>query len=140
MRGVLFLCRANSCRSQIAEGLARRLLPDTVRVFSAGSRPSEVHPRAVEALREIGIDISGQRSKPVDAVPAHAIDCVITLCAEGEEDCPVFPGPVVRLHWPIPDPAAVEGGPDEVMAAFRAVRDEIAERVRRLAAEIERGR
>jgi arsenate reductase len=139
LKGVLFLCRENSCRSQIAEGLARELLPDGVGVFSAGSRPGNVNPRAVECLREIGVDISHHRSKSVDEIPAERVDCVITLCAAGEEDCPVFPGEVTRLHWPLPDPAAVEGDPKEIMAAFRRVRDEIAERIRRLRAELTPG-
>jgi len=109
------------------------MMPDGTAVYSAGSRPTHVNPRAIEALREIGIDASGQRSKSVDTVPSDAIDHVITLCAEGEEDCPFYPGDVQRLYWPMPDPDAVEGSEEEVMAAFRSVRDELAERIRRLA-------
>lgn len=132
---MLFLCRANACRSQIAEGLARRLLPDGVRVFSAGSRPGAVDPRAIASLSEVGIDISDQRSKSTDEVPAESVDCVITLCSEGEEDCPVFPGDVTRLHWPLPDPAAAQGTKEEVMRAFNEVRDELADRIRALSDE-----
>lgn len=135
MTGVLFLCRANSCRSQIAEGLARRLLPDQIAVFSAGSRPTRVNPRTIEVLREVGIDISHQRSKSLDEIPAAEVDCVITVCSESEEDCPFFPGDVQRFYWPMPDPDGVEGSPDEVMAAFRAVRDQLAERIESLAAQ-----
>ena len=133
MRGVLFLCRANSCRSQMAEGLAHELLPDEVAVFSAGLRPSHVNPMAIDASSELGIDISGQRSKSTDEIPTDEVDCVITLCSEGEQDCPVFPGDVTRLYWPLPDPAAAQGDPEEIMTAFRAVRDELAERIRALA-------
>lgn len=129
MKGVLFLCGANSCRSQLAEGLARRLLPDEVAVFSAGSRPRHVDPRAVDSMSEIGLDISHQRSKSVDEIPIDGVDCVITLCAEGEEACPVFPGAVTRLSWPLPDPAAASGNRAEVMNAFRAVRDELLRRI-----------
>ncbi len=136
MKGVLFLCRANACRSQIAEGLARRLLPDGVQVFSAGSRPEVVDPRAIASLGEIGIDISDQRSKSTDEVPAGSVDHVITLCSEGEEDCPVFPGDVTRLYWPLPDPAAAQGTTEEVMRAFYEVRDELADRIRALSEEL----
>lgn len=135
MRGILFLCRANSCRSQMAEGLARTLLPDGVAVFSAGSHPTRVNIRAIQALKEAGVDISHQRSKSVDEIPAERVDTVITLCAEGEADCPVFPGDVTRLYWPLPDPAAATGGAAEIMAAFRSVRDELDRCIRRLAAE-----
>ena len=133
MRGILFLCRANSCRSQLAEGLAREIVPDGTAVYSAGSRPTHVNPRAVEALHEIGIDASGQHSKSVDSIPPDAVDHLITLCTEGEQDCPIYSGDVRRLYWPMPDPDAVEGSEEEIMAAFRAVRDELAERIRRLA-------
>lgn len=139
LRGLLFLCRANSCRSQMAEGLARWILPHDVPVFSAGSRPTRVHPRAVAVLEELGIDATGQRSKSVDEIPAGAVDRVITLCAEGEQDCPVFPGDVKRLHWPLSDPDAVRGSEQEIMTAFRAVRDELVRRIRRLADETRAG-
>jgi arsenate reductase len=130
MRGVLFLCVANSARSQMAEGLARALLPADRRVFSAGSNPGRLNRLAVRAMSEIGIDISSHVSKAIDAVPADAIDTVITLCAE--EVCPVYPAQVTRLHWPLPDPAAVDGDDDMRLAAFRRVRDELRERIERL--------
>lgn len=132
MKGVLFLCHANSCRSQMAEGLARSLLPRDVAVFSAGSEPTNVNPKAVESMHEIGLDILQQRSKSVDEIPVDRVDWVITLCAEGEEACPTFPGEVHRLHWPLPDPAAATGSHAEVMRAFRAVRDELADHIRQL--------
>lgn len=122
--GVLFLCVANSARSQMAEGIARRLAgPDTV-VFSAGSAPSQVHPLAIQVLDEIGIDIRGHRSKGTSEIPAQAIGTVVTLCAE--EVCPVWLGNARRLHWGFPDPAA--GNRDDVRA-FREVRDELVKRL-----------
>jgi arsenate reductase (thioredoxin) len=104
MTTILFLCVANSARSQMAEGLARHMLGPDVTVLSAGSAPSSVNPHAVEAMAELGIDISGQHSKSVEEIDVKALDLVVTLCAE--EVCPVLPGWVRRLHWPIPDPAS----------------------------------
>lgn len=122
---ILFLCVANSARSQMAEGLARHLLGPNVSVQSAGSVPSHVHPLAIQAMAEIGIDISGQRSKSVDAINPRSVDRVITLCAE--EVCPVFLGHVDRLHWPLPDPAGISG--EAAIDGFRQVRDELARRI-----------
>jgi arsenate reductase len=125
------MCVANSARSQLAEGLARWLAPAGVEVYSAGSQPSRLRPEAVEVMAELGVDISGQRSKGVDEVPAADIDMVITLCAE--EVCPVFPRPVARLHWPLPDPAGPEDAPlGERLEGFRRARDEIRRRVEAL--------
>lgn len=126
--GLLFLCVANSARSQMAEGLARRVFGDRARVQSAGSRPSHVHPDAIAAMDELGIDLRGHSSKPVDAVDPASVDLVITLCAE--EVCPVFLGQAPRLHWPTPDPAAAP--PGERLAAFRAARDSILARLETL--------
>ena len=125
---LLFLCVANSARSQMAEGLARHLLGDAITVQSAGSSPSRVHPFAVQAMAEIGIDISAQHSKSVDTIDPATVDTVITLCAE--EVCPVFLGNVERRHWPLPDPAALPG--DTALDGFRQVRDELAQRIRQL--------
>jgi arsenate reductase len=123
-RSVLFLCVANSARSQMAEGLARKLLGDGVRVQSAGSRPSSVNPWAIEVMREVGVDLSTHTSKSVDDVDPATVDTVITLCAE--EVCPVFLGQARRLHWPLPDPASAEPLPrEEMLARFRAARDAI---------------
>ena len=102
MKRILFLCVANSARSQMAEALARQLLGPRAEVMSASSNPSTVNPYAIEAMAEIGIDISGHRSKLVDEIDLTGIDLIVTLCAE--EVCPVVPGRVKRLHWPIPDP------------------------------------
>jgi len=126
-RHILFLCVANSARSQMAEGIARSLVPKGVRVSSAGSVPSFVRPHALQVLKEIGIDISGHKSKGLDAVDASSVDAVITLCAE--ELCPVFLGKAIRLHWGLPDPARESGGEDRKLAAFRSVRDELQRRL-----------
>ena len=130
---ILFLCVANSARSQMAEGLARWLLGPDVEVLSAGSKPSRVNPYAIEAMSELGIDISAHRSKSVDEVDATSVDAVITLCAA--EVCPVLPGAVQRLHWPIPDPASDDPslGPQELHKRFAAARDEIKARIMKLA-------
>ena len=131
---VIFLCVANSARSQMAEGLARARAPRGWRVFSAGSNPARLSSTAVEAMREIAIDISSQHSKGRDDVPLEEADLIITLCAE--EVCPVVPGGrAERLHWPLPDPAAVTGDPAARLDRFRAVRDELARRLEALWAE-----
>lgn len=127
---VVFLCVANSSRSQMAEGLARAKAPSNWRFFSAGSQPGKLHPLAVKAMSEIGIDISAQRPKGVDQVPLEEADLVVTLCAE--EVCPVVAGRVRRIHWPIPDPATAQGTEAARLAAFRAARDEIARRLETL--------
>lgn len=130
---LVLLCVANSARSQMAEGLARDLFGDRVNVQSAGSHPSRVNPRAIAAMAEIGISILTQTSKSIDAVDIQHADLVITLCAD--EICPVVPGSVERLHWPLPDPVAAS--PDRMVEAFRSVRDDLK---RRLEAEgTERG-
>jgi arsenate reductase len=130
MASVLFLCVANSARSQLAEGLARRLAPPKARVYSAGSEPGTINPLAVQALAEVGVDASAQRSKGLDAIPLEEIDLVVTLCAE--EVCPLFPRQVRKLHWPLPDPAKATGSDEERLAAFRAVRNELAARLETL--------
>lgn len=132
MKRILFLCVANSARSQMAEGLARHLLGDQATVMSAGSTPSRVNPYAVEAMAEIGIDISGQHSKSVDDIDPAGLALVVTLCAE--EVCPVLPGRVQRLHWPIADPASSDPAltPDDLRARFRTARGEIRARLEAL--------
>jgi arsenate reductase (thioredoxin) len=126
MHRILFLCVANSSRSQLAEGLARQLVGDRAVIQSAGSEPTTINPLAVAALREVGIDSTGQHAKSLDTIDTANVDLVITLCAE--EVCPVLPSRARRLHWPISDPAAVG-----TLDAFRAARDEIAARLRDLA-------
>jgi arsenate reductase len=128
-RGLLFLCVANSARSQMAEGLARATYGDAAHVQSAGSLPTRVNPYAITAMREAGIDITGHASKSVQDIDPATVEVVITLCAE--EVCPVFLGQAVRLHWPIPDPASDDPAltPDDLLARFRAARDEIRRRL-----------
>ena len=133
MASLLFLCVANSARSQLAEGLARRLAPAGTRVYSAGSEPGTINPLAVRVLGEVGVDATAQHSKGLDAIPLDEIDLVVTLCAE--EVCPLFPRPVCKLHWPLPDPARASGSEEERLAAFRAVRDELTARLPTLWAE-----
>ena len=130
MRGLLFLCVANSARSQMAEGLARARFGERVRVASAGSSPATVNSFAIAALDELGIDISGHRSKSVDTIDPTSVDLVVTLCAE--EVCPAFLGNARRLHWPFPDPAGAAGSDAERLDGFRSVRDEIARRLETL--------
>ena len=129
MKRVLFLCVANSARSQMAEGLARHILGGGIEVMSAGSEPARVNPYAIEAMAEIGIDISGQRAKSVDEIDATGIDLVVTLCAE--EVCPVLPGRVRRLHWPIADPTSDDPSltPEEMRTRFRTAREQIRARI-----------
>lgn len=127
MPGLLFLCVANSSRSQMAEGLARARFGDRVRVASAGSSPATVNPLAIAALDEVGIDISGHRSKSAETIDPASVDLVVTLCAE--EVCPAFLGNARRLHWPLPDPAGAAGSDAERLDGFRAVRDELAWRL-----------
>lgn len=128
MASILFLCVANSARSQLGEGLARRLFRG-FRIQSAGSRPSRVNPYAIEALAELGIDASAQQSKSVADIDPTSVDLVITLCAE--EVCPAFLGRAERLHWPIPDPASEDQtlSPEDLRARFRSARDEIHRRL-----------
>jgi protein-tyrosine-phosphatase len=123
VKGILFLCVANSARSQMAEGIARSLAVPGVKIWSAGSRPTSVRPEAITVLQEVGIDISGHRSKSVTEIPSSEVDIVITLC--GEEECPVFLGKARRLHWGLPDPAAAVGSEAERLAAFREVRTKL---------------
>ncbi len=130
---VLFLCVANSARSQMAEGLARKLFGTRVAVESAGSEPSKVNPYAIEVMREVGVDISGHHSKSVHSIDPATVGTVITLCAE--EVCPAFLGQARRLHWPIQDPASKDPSipREEMLARFRTARDQIQSKLEALA-------
>jgi len=132
---VLFLCVANSARSQMAEGLARAILGPDVLVQSAGSQPSRVNPFAVEVMREIGIPLAGQWSKSVDTIDPESVDLVVTLCAE--EVCPVFLSRAARVHWPIEDPdrPSEDLRDEERLQHFRVARDAIRARLEQLEAE-----
>jgi len=128
---VLILCTGNCVRSQMAEGLLRHLGGSVYEVDSAGSHPSGyVSPLAIEAMREIGIDISAHRSKSVSEFEGQRFDTVITVCDSAAEECPVFPGTPQRIHWSIWDPGAATGSQEEKLAAFRRIRDDLASRLR----------
>ena len=127
---VLILCTGNSARSQMAEGLFRQAGGDRYEVFSAGTKPSQVRPEAIAAMREMGIDISGHRSKSVDEFAGQEMHLVITVCVNAKESCPVFPGRTQRLHWPFKDPAAVAGSEVQRLAAFRSIRDQIQRQIK----------
>ena len=126
---VLFLCTGNSCRSHIAEGLLRHFAGDRYEVLSAGSQPAGyVHPLAIEVMREMGIDISGHRSKSIDEfLPPEGKppDLIVSVCSSAAEECPTFPGDVERMNLPFDDPIHIQGTEKEKLAAFRRVRDEI---------------
>jgi arsenate reductase len=126
---VMFLCTGNSCRSQMAEGLARILGRDVLVPYSAGLLAAGVHPRAIAVMREIGIDISKHKSKEIDEALLMSMDTVITLCSSAEEACPVTPPGIRRIHWPVRDPVATIGSAEEVMKDFRRARDEIKEKI-----------
>lgn len=132
MQRILFLCTGNACRSQLAEALANHFHGGQLAAVSAGTHPAGVHPRAVAVLAELGIDWSAARSKHVGEFTGQSFDCIITLCGSAEQACPAFPGAARRLHWGLPDPAAATGTEDEIMAVFRAVRDEIRQRLQGL--------
>ncbi len=134
IHSILFLCVANSARSQLGEGLARHLFPG-FRIQSAGSRPSRVNPHAIVVLGELGIDASTQTSKSVAIIDPASVELVITLCAD--EVCPAFLGQAERLHWPIADPASDDPAltPEELRARFQAARDEIQRRLEALGRE-----
>ena len=132
---VLVLCTGNSCRSHMAEGILRAAAGDVIRVASAGSKPAGfVHPLAIKALAEIGIDVSGHHSKHLDEFLRQKVETVITVCGKTDQVCPMFPGQLNRHHWGFDDPAQATGTEEEQMAVFRRVRDEIARFFRAYAA------
>ncbi|MDE0569892.1 MAG: arsenate reductase ArsC [Verrucomicrobiales bacterium] len=123
---VLILCTGNSCRSHMAEGILRNVASDLIEVASAGSDPSGyVHPKAITALEEIGIDISDHTSKHMNDFLEQQIHTVITICGNADQACPMYPDQAQRHHWGFEDPAHAEGSEDEIMEVFRRVRDEI---------------
>jgi arsenate reductase (thioredoxin) len=136
-KGILFMCVANSARSQLAEGLARKLFGERIPVQSAGSEPSTVNPYAFEVMQEVGVDLSTHHSKSVKTIDPASVDTVITLCAE--EVCPVFLGKARRLHWPIPDPASKDPsiGREAMLTRFRTARDTIRAKLEVFAKELE---
>ena len=123
---ILILCTGNSCRSHMAEGVLRQAAGDLVDVQSAGSKPAGyVHPKAIEVMREIGIDISSHISKHMNEFLSRNVDTVVTVCGNADQACPMFPGQVNRYHWGFEDPAQAKGTEEEISAEFRRVRDQI---------------
>ena len=136
MKQALILCTGNSCRSQMAEGLWQLLGKGKWQAYSAGSRPTgKVHPLAIRAMKEIGIDIADFRSKPISEFENRPIDLAITVCDNAREDCPVYPAARSYLHWPFDDPADAQGTDEEKLVEFRRVRDEIRDRIERYLTE-----
>ena len=127
---VLFLCTGNSARSQMAEGLLRKLGSDRYEVYSAGTDPKPLHPMAVEVMAEAGVDISGQHSKSLDEFLDQTFDYIITVCDRAKDSCPTFPGDSKRIHWGFEDPAAATGSDIERLIVFRKIRNEISDRIR----------
>lgn len=130
---VLILCTGNSARSQMAEGILRNIAGDRFEVESAGTISSFVRPLAIAAMAEIGIDMSGHRSKCLDEFRGTPFDYVITVCDNANETCPIFPGAATRIHWSFDDPAEAVGNDEQQLAVFRRVRDEIADKLRAFA-------
>ncbi|WP_082193442.1 arsenate reductase (thioredoxin) [Bacillus rubiinfantis] len=128
---ILFLCTGNSCRSQMAEGWAKKYLGDKWEVQSAGIEAHGLNPNAVKAMKEAGIDISSHRSKLIDSDYLNHADLVVTLCEDADERCPMTPPKVKRVHWGFDDPAKAEGTEEEKWKVFQRVRDEIGERIKR---------
>ena len=128
----LILCTGNSARSQMAEGLLRHDAGDRFDVFSAGTRRTQVRPEAIAVMQELGIDISGQRSKSIDEFSGQRFDYVVTVCDNAQRSCPTFPASTKQIHWSFDDPAAVEGSYERRLAAFRRIRDELRARLREL--------
>lgn len=122
---VMFLCTGNSCRSQMAEGFAREFGKGVLEPFSAGLMAAGVHPRAIAVMKELGIDISKQKSREIDENLLRSMDVVITLCSNAEEACPWTPSEIKRFHWPIKDPVGTVGTERVIMKDFRRARDEI---------------
>ena len=129
MKRILVLCTGNSARSQMGEGLFRHDGRGAYEVESAGTKPGHVRPEAIAVMKELGIDISGHRSKSVNEFEGQAFDYVVTVCDNARDNCPVFPAGTERIHWSFEDPAAVQGTEEERLAAFRRIRDQIQERV-----------
>ena len=133
---VIFLCTANSCRSQMAEGFAKHLGGKIIEAQSAGLFSHYVQPKAIEVMNEIGIDISGQKSEAIDYDVLKSMDILITLCDHAEASCPATPPHIRRIHWPIKDPVGATGTEEEIMDDFRRARDEISGKIKGLIEDI----
>lgn len=136
---ILYLCTGNSCRSQIAEGWARTLGADEAGVESAGIEAHGKNPRAIAVMKEAGVDISGQESTIVTAEMLQRADVVVTVCGHADEQCPALPPGVSKVHWPLTDPARATGSEDEIMAEFRATREDVKLRVQQLLSQLADG-
>ena len=138
---VLILCTGNSCRSHLAEGILRASAGDLIEVASAGSKPAGyVHPKSIEVMKEIGIDISGHTSKHLEEFLGRPVDTVITVCGNADQACPMFPGQLHRFHWGFEDPAHATGTEEEVLNEFRRIRDQIRLVFEAYAAGLKRGK
>jgi len=126
---VMFLCTGNSCRSQMAEGFAKHYGKGLLEAYSAGLLSTRVHPRAIAVMKELGIDISMQKSKTIDVSLLNEMDIIITLCGNAEASCPMTPPHIKRFHWPIEDPVGTVGAEEKIVQEFRRARDEIKERM-----------
>ena len=124
-KGILFLCTGNSCRSQMAEGFARNILLEDVKIFSTGTDQNEIHPVAIKVMQEVGIDISKQKSKNLWEIPVDKISIVVTLCGDAAERCPIFPGEVKKINWILKNPVKTTGNEEEIINEFRKIRDKI---------------
>lgn len=124
-KGILFLCTGNSCRSQMAEGFARNILLEDVKIFSTGTDQNEIHSVAIKVMQEVGIDISEQKSKNLWEIPVDKISIVVTLCGDAAERCPVFPGEVKKINWILKNPVKTTGNEEEIINEFRKIRDKI---------------
>ena len=133
---ILFVCTGNSARSQMAEGFARHFGQGRVEAYSAGMAPSTLHPHAVRVMQEKGLNISGQQSKAFDWDLARRMDVVVTVCGHANESCPILPPDVMRLHWPLEDPAAAAGSEETILVTFRTVRDQVEMLVRGLVRDL----
>ncbi len=138
MLKIMFLCIANSCRSQMAEGLARELGRGALEPYSAGLIAAGVHPMAVEVMKEIGIDISGQKSKEISRKTVMKMDLIVSLCSDEDGRCPVTPWTIPKLSWPIVDPVGARGSRQQVLNEFRRARDEIKFHLLRLLREMDK--
>ncbi|MGM0450973.1 MAG: arsenate reductase (thioredoxin) [Pseudomonadota bacterium] len=139
MMKVLFVCTGNSCRSQMAEGFLRQLAGDRLGVDSAGLEAHGQNPRAIKVMDELGVDIQDQQSTMLTDAHLEWADLVVTVCGDADESCPILPPGTLKRHWALPDPARARGGEEQIMAEFRAVRDDIRQRVEALVTDIDGG-
>lgn len=134
---IMFLCTGNSCRSQIADGLAKKLGGEKFEIYSTGLEAHGLNPRAVQVMNEIEIDISNNTSDVIDMQLLNTMDYAITLCGDAEDRCPITPPSVTKMHWPFPDPAKATGTEEQIMEQFREVREAIAKRLEEFFQSIE---